>query len=126
MTRLIALAVLLAAGPAAAQNPPAYARPGQPADLHRYQADQHRYELSRLRAEADRRDAEARQLETEARLRRMEIEASRQTDITIPPTTRAVRSPEEERALREAATRRRQDVAAGASQIDAWLDRPAP
>ena len=125
MTRLIALAVLLSAAPAAAQNPPAYTRPGEPADLHRYQADQHRYEMNRLRAEADRRNAEARQLETEARLRRMEIEAARQTELPAPWAPRAVRSPEEERALREAAARRRQEVAAGASQIDAWLDRPA-
>ena len=125
MTRLLILAGLLAAAPAVAQTPPAWVRPGAAVDVHRQQADQHRYEMDRLRVQADRREAEARRLETEARLRRMEIEAARQTELPREPAVRALRSPEEERALRESATRRRQAVAGGASQIDAWLDRPA-
>lgn len=125
MSRFLAIAALLAAAPAAAQTPPAYVPPGAVADAHRYQADRHRYEMDRLRAEADRRNAEARRLEMESRLRRMEIEAARQTDLTVPPSARTVRSPEEERALRESATRRRQALAGGTAQIDAWLDRPA-
>ncbi len=125
MIRLLPFAILLVAPPAAAQTPPAYVPPGAAVDTHRYQADQHRYEMDRLRAEADRRQAEARRLETESRLRRMEIEAARQTDMAREPATRTVRSPEQERALRESATRRRQAVAEGAGQIDAWLDRPA-
>ena len=125
MTRLLALAVLLAAGPVAAQTPPAYVPPGGTVSTHRYQADQHRYEMDRLRAEADRRQAEAQRLETESRLRRMEIEAARQTELPREPAVRTLRSPDEERALREAAARRRQAVAEGAGQIDGWLDRPA-
>ena len=124
MTRLIALAVLLTAGPAAAQNLPAGVPVGQAVDVHRYQADQHRYEMDRLRADADRRQAEARRLETETRLRRMEIEAARRTDLPAAPADRAIRSPEEERAYREAAAQRRRSLAEGVGQIDAWLDRP--
>lgn len=125
MTRLLALAVLLAAAPVAAQTPPAPVPPGGAMDAHRYQADRHRFEMDRLRADADRRQIEAQQLETEARLRRLEIEAARQTELPREPAVRALRSPEEERALRESATRRRQAVAGGAAEIDAWLDRPA-
>lgn len=127
MTRaLIPLSLALAAltGPALAQT----ARPWVPpagADLHRYQADQHRYEIDRLRARADERQALARQLQLETRLNRLEIEAARQPDPLQPSPYRTLRSPEEERALREAAANRRRATAAGVGQIDAWLDRPA-
>ena len=125
MTRLplvLTLAVAAIAGPAVAQTAPPYRSPG--ADLHRYQADQHRYEIDRLRARADQREAFARQLQLESRLNRLEVEAARQPEPIQPSPYRNLRSPEEERDVREAATERRRATAAGVSQIDAWLDRP--
>jgi hypothetical protein len=124
VARILAAAVVLAvsAGPALAQDWPP--RPGAPAvDHHRYQADRHRAEMDRLRARADQREALARQLEFETRLNRQRIEAARQPEPVQPPAWRALRTPEEERAAREAATRRRQSTTAGVSQIDGWLDR---
>ncbi len=112
-----------AVSPVQAQTAPRYAAPG--VDSHRYQADQHRYEMDRLRAQADQRAAFARQLQLEGRLNRLEIEAARQPEPVQPPPYRALRSPEEERALRESATERRRAAASGVTQIDAWLDRPA-
>lgn len=126
MTRaLIPLILALAAvaGSARAQIAPPPFAPG--VDPHRHQADQHRYEIDRLRAGADQREAFARQLRFETRLNRMEIEAARQPEPVQPPLSRVLRSPEEERAFRESATERRRAAAAGVSQIDAWLDRPA-
>lgn len=120
---LLAVAALAAAGSAQAQSWPPAA--GPTVDPHRYQADQHRYEIDRLRAQADQRQAFARQLQLETRLNRLEIEAARQPEPLPPPAYRPLRSPEEERALREAATERRRATAAGVGQIDAWLDRPA-
>ncbi|HYD26762.1 hypothetical protein [Brevundimonas sp.] len=120
---LIAATALAAASPALAQAIPPHVSPG--ADLHRYQADQHRYEIDRLRARADQREAFARQLQLETRLNRLEIEAARQPEPLQPPPYRALRSPEEERALRESATERRRATASSVTQIDAWLDRPA-
>lgn len=120
---LLAVAVLAAAGSAQAQTVPSYPSPA--VDPHRYQADQHRYEIDRLRAQADQREAFVRQLQLETRLNRLEIEAARQPDPVQPPTWRPLRSPEEERALREAATGRRRAATASVTQIDAWLDRPA-
>ena len=120
--RLLAVAVLVTAPPAAAQT--WQPRPGAPAvDPHRYQADQHRFEMDRLRAQADQREALARQLQLETRLNRQRIEAARQPEPVQPPALRALRTPEEERAAREAATRRRQSTSAGVGQIDSWLDR---
>jgi len=118
MARLLALAVLLAAGPAAAQVAPTDAF-----ERHRWQADRHRMEMDRLRARADQREAEARRHALESRLTRMEIEAHRQPEPYIPTTPPALRSPEEERAAREAAAARRRATAEGVGQIDAWLDR---
>ncbi|HEY0601160.1 hypothetical protein [Brevundimonas sp.] len=120
---LLVAAALAAASSAQAQTALSYRAPG--VDPHVYQADQHRYEIDRLRAQADQREAFARQLQLEARLTRLEIEAARQPEPVQPPSYRALRSPEEERALRESATRRRQNTTAGVAQIDAWLDRSA-
>lgn len=127
MTRaLIIAAVLACAAPAAAQTVPPI-RPGQaPLDYGRYQADQNRLEMERLRLQADQREAFARQLETEGRLRSLQIQAARRPEPILPPGSRILRSPEEERARRHAATARGQAAAADASQIDAWLDRPTP
>ncbi len=117
MIRLITLAVLLAAAPAAAQVPPADAY-----ERHRWQADQHRLEMERLRARADQREAEARRQALDSRLTILEIEARRQPEPYIAPTPPALRTPEEERAAREAAAARRQAAAESVGQIDAWLD----
>jgi hypothetical protein len=122
--RILLAAIALAAAPSA-QAQIAPPRAGSAADLHRYQGEQHRAEIDRLRVQAAQREAFARQLELETGLSRLEIEAARQTDITQQPEPRALRSPAEERALRESATRRRQAAAAGVGEIDAWLDRPA-
>jgi len=119
----LTLAFTAIAASAQAQTAPPYAAPG--VDPHRYQADQHRHEIDRLRARADQREAFARQIQLETRLNRLEIEAARQTDLDQAPSARPLRSPEEERALRETATERRRATTAGVTQIDAWLDRPA-
>lgn len=126
-----ALIVLAVAVPAAAQAPvqaPVQAWPLTPGasavDLHRYQADRHRYEMDRLRAQAEQRESFARQLQLETRLNRLEIEAARLPEPIQPPTYRVLRSPEEERALRQSATERRRATAADVGQIDSWLDRP--
>ncbi|WP_332639733.1 hypothetical protein [Brevundimonas sp.] len=122
-TGLLAVLLMLAApAPAPAQVP--QVRPGlSTPDLHRYQAEQHRYEIDRLRARADQREMDARLHETEARLNRLRIEAARQPEPVLPPPYRALRSPEEERALRLSAEQRRRATANGVGQIDAWLDR---
>lgn len=119
--RLIVLAAALAAaGTAQAQTTP---RPGASAmDQHRWQADQHRLAIDNLRLQSDQRDLQARQLDLEARLNRREIEARRQPDLYVPSAPPALRTPEQERAAREAAARRRQ-AAGDVGQIDAWLDR---
>jgi hypothetical protein len=124
--RLLALALLLSASPSVVQAQAWQPRPGEPAvDPHRYQADQHRFEMDRLRARADQREALARQLQLETRLNRLEIETARQPAPVQPPAWPALRTPEQERAAREAATRRRETTAAGVGQIDDWLDRRA-
>lgn len=116
------VALLMLAAPVQAQVP--QVRPGlSTPDLHRYQAEQHRYEIDRLRARADQREMDARLHETETRLNRLRIEAARQPEPVLPPPYRALRSPEEERALRLSAEQRRRATANGVGQIDAWLDR---
>lgn len=121
-TGFLAALLMLAAAPVQAQVP--QVRPGlSTLDLKRYQADQHRYEIDRLRAQADQREAVARLHETETRLNRLRIEAARQPEPVQPPPYRALRSPEEERALRLSAEERRRATADGVGQIDAWLDR---
>lgn len=128
MKALCALAVVLvfAAAPTDAQTWPPQSRPGAPAlDPNRYQADQHRYEMDRLRAQADQRETFTRQIETEARLNRLRVETARPPQPLQPVPYRALRSPEEEQALRLSAGDRRRATSAGVGQIDAWLDRPA-
>jgi hypothetical protein len=126
MTAFRALLVLtLLASPVAAQAQAWQPRSGEPSiDPHRYQADQHRLEMDRLRSQAEQREAFARQLEMETRLNRQRIEAARLPEPIRPPTSRALRSPEEERALRRSASERRAAATSDASRIDAWLDRP--
>ena len=121
---LVAL-TLFTAPPAMAQAQTWPPRPGAPAvDPHRYQAEQHRFEMERLRAQAEQRETFARQLEMEARLNRRRIEAARPPEPVQPPAPRALRSPEEERALRLSASARRAATSSDTGQIDAWLDRP--
>ncbi|WP_305304656.1 hypothetical protein [Brevundimonas sp.] len=80
--------------------------------------------MDRLRAQAEQREAFARQLEIETRLNRQRIEAARLPEPILPPTSRALRSPEEERVLRQSASGRRAAAASEVGQINAWLDRP--
>lgn len=121
---MIALTVF-AATPALAQVQTWQPRPGMPAiDPGRYQADQHRLEMERLRLQGEQREAFARQLEIEARLNRQRIEAARPPEPIQSPGPQALRSPEEERALRLSASGRRAATASDVGQIDAWLDRP--
>ena len=123
--RILIAAGLLAAMPAAAQAQTWQPRPGEPAiDPHRYQAEQHRLEMERLRARADQREAFAHQLELETRLNLQRIEAARRPEPGLLPAPRALRSPEEERALRQSAAERRRATTSAMGQIDAWLDRP--
>lgn len=120
----VLLALTLFAAPVAAQAQTWQPRPGEPAvDPHRYQADQHRLEIDRLRAQADQRETFARQLELETRLNRQRIEAARLPGPVQPQALRALRPPEEERALRQSASDRRAAAVSDVSQIDAWLDR---
>lgn len=121
---LIALTVL-AATPALAQVQTWQPRPGVPAiDPGRYQADQHRLEMERQRLQSEQRESFARQLGIEARLNRQRLEAARPPETILSPGPRALRSPEEERALRLSASERRAATASDVGQIDAWLDRP--
>lgn len=120
---LIVAALTALAAPAVAQTVPPLPRAGLYVDPHRYQADRHRYEMQRLRQQADDRAAFARQLQLESQLSRMEVEAARQPDLIPPSGYRVLRSPEEERALRQSATERRETVQSGVGEIDAWLDR---
>lgn len=126
MTRALILVLIavpvLAAGAAHAQTYPLPAGPSA-YDQHRWQADQHRDQMNRLRLQADQREAMVRQLELESRLNRMELDARRSADPYIPVAPRALRSPADERALRESATERRRATEAGVGEIDAWLDR---
>ena len=127
MTALRAFFVLtaLAMAPAVAQAQTWQPRPGAAAvDPHRYQADQHRFEMDRLRAQADQREAFAGQLAIETRLNRQRIEAARLPEPIQPPASRALRSPEEERVLRQSASGRRAAAALDVGQVDAWLNRP--
>ena len=101
-------------------------RPGAPAfDPNRHQADHHRYQIDRLRVRAEQREAFTRQVETGTRLNRLRIESARPPEPLQPVPYRALRSPEEEQALRLSAGERRRATSAGVGQIDAWLDRPA-
>ena len=85
--------------------------------------ERNRYENERLRARADQREAEARLNRLETRQRVYEVEAARQLPLYIEPDLRALGTPEQERAAREAASQRRRAVVSGATQIDDWLDR---
>lgn len=108
--------------------PPAWQlRPGAPAiNAQQYQSDQNRLEMQRLRQEADQRRLEAQLGQLEARASRDRIIGARQPELVQPTPLPALRSPEQERAARQAAEQRRRTDISGAAQIDAWLDQPVP
>lgn len=128
MRSILTLTALLTATavPALAQTYPQPGRPysaypgGVPAAI----ADQHRYENDRLRAQSQSNADQARQQQIETQLRLHAIESAREpaAPYALPP--RPLYSPEQERALRQSATERRQQTAQGMSQIDDWLNRP--
>lgn len=121
--RSLAIAGLVATS-AQAQVPPLHPHSSSGGfDQHRYQADQHRYEMDRLRLQADQRDLLSRQIALETQLARLRVQAARQPEPVQPQPYRALRSPEEERALRQSARERRAATTEGVGQIDAWLDR---
>ena len=117
MRTLIALVLCLAAVPAAAQvrpyGPGPYATTG----------DLHRYEMDRLRARADANESLARSLALDARLTILELQARQRSIPVFSPEVASSPSPDVARDMRQAATVRREVIAAGVGQIDAWLDR---
>ncbi len=126
MKTVVLLAGLIAAtaGPAAAQayrDPLPWSR-GVTADPG-YIADRQRLEMDRLRARADANRYEADRNRFESQLTIQDLRARRQPAPAAEPSVRILRSPEEERAAREAATARRETVQGQTGQIDAWLDR---
>lgn len=114
---LVLVAVALFAAPASAQAwLPGQTYVGDPlADRLR-----DRMEIQRLQS-AEQADF-ARQQALSARLTEMEIRAARPTEPYI-PLVAVPASPDERRRARDAATARREAVAAGVSQIDDWLAR---
>lgn len=126
MTRALLLAVvapLFLTGVAHAQT----VRPLPPGpsawEQNRWQGEQHRYEMDRLRLQTEQRQAATRQLQLETRLNRMDLDSRRTTDPYIPSAPPALRSPEEKRGARVAATERRRATTDSVTQIDSWLDR---
>lgn len=113
---LILLSVLFA-GTASAQ---VYA-PGQPY-VGDPMADRLRDRMETQRLQSEQQAAFARQYQLEARLTEMEIRARRQPEPWI-PLVDTPPSPDAQRRAREAATERREAVAAGVGQIDDWLAR---
>jgi len=126
---LILAAVIATATPAMAS--PAVAQVGYPY-VPGYAApvtvgEQHRYEMDRLRSVADQNDALARRQQFDTRLTLMELEAARRPAIVdaAPYTPYApTRTHDQQRALTQAQSQRRETIVEGVSQIDAWLDRP--
>ena len=113
----------LAAAPALAQVTP-WSPYGSPyATAGAAGGDVQRYRMEQQRQQAEYSAALAQQQALQTRLTLMELQARR---LPAPPVERpdpALRPLEQERAAREAATRRRQSTAQGVSEIDAWLDR---
>lgn len=120
MRSLIALTVLMStlAGSATAQISP-YGYPYSGMTV----GEQHRYEMDRLQSRSDQQENFARQQRLEARQTVRELQARRQLQPYQPAPYGPLRTVEQERALREAATTRRETTQAGVAQIDAWLDR---
>ncbi|WP_296167208.1 hypothetical protein [uncultured Brevundimonas sp.] len=125
----LALAVVTIPAEALAQTlPPAWqTRPGALAvDAQRYRAVQNRLEMERLRLGADQRRLEAQVGQLQTQVIRDRIVSARQPEPVQPQPLPALRSPEQERAERQAAEQRRRTHTATVGQIDAWLDQPVP
>ena len=125
----LALPVVTIPAEALAQTlPPAWqTRPGALAvDAQRYRAVQNRLEMERLRLGADQRRLEAQVGQLQTQVNRDRIVGARQPDPVQPQPLPTLRSPEQERAARQAAERRRRTHNAAVGQIDDWLDRPVP
>ena len=113
------LIVVLGASDALAQTAPAWRSRTDP----RNQLDRQRQAIEAQRMRAAEQQALARQIELDRRLTVLELQAARTPPLDL-YEPRPLGTVAEERAAREAATRRREAVVAGTSQIDAWLDRP--
>lgn len=87
-------------------------------------ADRHRFEIDRLRLQSEQRDAFARQQQQNTRLTLLELQAARRPEPIQPESYRTLRTPDQERALREAAAGRNRATVEDVTQIDGWLDRP--
>ena len=122
MRALIVIAACLLAAPAAAQIAP---YPGPYVQGQNATGERHRYEMDRLRIQSDQRTAFARQQQLNSRLTVLELQAARRPAPVQPEAYRPLRTPEQERAAREAATTRRETTVEGVTQIDDWLDRSA-
>ena len=90
--------------------------------------EQHRYEMDRVRARSDQAESFARQQRLETRQTLQALQARRQPEpyqpeLYQPAPYAPLRTVEQARALREAATTRRETTQAGVDQIDAWLNR---
>lgn len=109
---------LFAAAPASAQVAPFHG----PVTI----GERHRFEMERLRVRSDDRAAFARDQALNTRLTVRDLQSARPPEPVQPPPFRALRTPEQERALRQAATTRRRSTVEVVTQIDGWLDRPHP
>lgn len=117
MRLLLPLLILSLATTAVAQT-----RPGEPYPQMSV-GERHRYEMDRLRAINDSQAALARQQAIQTQMTLLQLEAARRPAPPLPAPTAYVRTPEQERAERPAATTRREATQEGVSQIDDWLDR---
>lgn len=114
---LIALILSMAAGSASAQiHAPDRPYVGDP------MADRLRDRMEIQRLQSQQQADFARRLQLESRLTEMEIRSQRQAEPHI-PLVQVPASPDARRRAREAATARREAVAAGVGQIDDWLAR---
>lgn len=113
---LILLSVL-SAGAASAQ----VYQPGQPY-IGDPMVDRLRDRVETQRLQSEQQAAFARQYQLEARLTELELRAQRQP-VPYIPLVDVPQTPDALRRAREAATARRETVAAGVSQIDDWLAR---
>jgi hypothetical protein len=119
ITALASAVLVLPASSAGAQVRPwtPLGTPGAPSAL-----ETQRYAIERQRQQAEAAETLARQQQLQTRLTLMELQARRTPSPTQADPTPALRSPEQERAAREAATARRQVTTQGVGQIDNWLD----
>lgn len=113
---LSAITLILTSGPATSHSLQIYQTPQMNLNLHRLHMDQ-------LRLQRDQRQALAERQEIETQKTLVEIQALRLPTKLADDGVAIPLSLEQERARREAQTRRREAIEAGAGQIDSWLDR---